>query len=806
MIKTSYDALNRPLQRWSGDIAWPATTTDPARLASWTYDRAGTRGKGMAWTETTWQDGQPYTTTINDYNGRYQPTQTTISISPAGSGVVPSSLAGIYTYTSQYNEAGQPTSQTFPTGPANAAPPAETVTTGYDGLGHPVTLSGYVSATTFDDLGRITSRTLTTGTAVGVEIPLLRAFDYDGQTGALDEIKGRWDNTTEWFQHDVYTRDIVGNVTTITDNGREPGVVMPATTPATHEASNSKECFVYDKWNRLIRAHTTSITGTCATDTTSTVTDRGNLNAAPYDTVWTFDDINRMTAAVDKKDNITYNYNYKVPGTTIPPVDALNHRITSIDKVTSTGTTTTGYKYAAGAPTGIGVGAMIERGPIGSPDLLAYDAQQRLTSYKKAGSAIPDEQYRYTTSNQRLIRANDTSVTLYLPGLELTDNSGTVTTTSYRSIGGAQVATKIKTSGTTTIRWNCASMQNSATCQVMAAITGANSTTVPKRQRYTPYGDTRNTGDLAGTDHRFLNQPRDTTSGFTYLNNRYYDGTVGIFISVDPLVNKTRTPYLYSSANPTTKSDPSGLDPACQGKNATEGVCTAYGYTYQFGVRVNVDKNNAIAPIGRNSLEFFISSLRYYWNDNHDGIGAMSPDFMERSAAALSGLSGPSGLPTEARDLTRGEVPYEIFGGSGWKSELLDDDNSIARHVWGFVYSSHKWGAPAAKYGLAQNETPGRNGASLQDQRSGDRAIILGQYIDRLGSQFTAVPGDVTFDYDAYARGEPQPMITLGFEDLAAQIRILFGDPSSDGAPNAALPPEARNPLDEASNEIWPLW
>ena len=50
VIKTTYDALNRPLQRWSGDIEWPTTTTDPARLASWTYDGA-TRGKGMAWTE-----------------------------------------------------------------------------------------------------------------------------------------------------------------------------------------------------------------------------------------------------------------------------------------------------------------------------------------------------------------------------------------------------------------------------------------------------------------------------------------------------------------------------------------------------------------------------------------------------------------------------------------------------------------------------------------------------------------------------------------------------------------------------------
>ncbi|CAB4363796.1 MAG: hypothetical protein F2681_16705 [Actinobacteria bacterium] len=48
-------------------------------------------------------------------------------------------------------------------------------------------------------------------------------------------------------------------------------------------------------------------------------------------------------------------------------------------------------------------------------------------------------------------------------------------------------------------------------------------------------------------------------TGLTYLNNRYYDPTVGVFTSVDPLVGKTGTPYLYAAGNPTTLSDPSGL-------------------------------------------------------------------------------------------------------------------------------------------------------------------------------------------------------------------------------------------------------
>ena len=44
-----------------------------------------------------------------------------------------------------------------------------------------------------------------------------------------------------------------------------------------------------------------------------------------------------------------------------------------------------------------------------------------------------------------------------------------------------------------------------------------------------------------------------------YLNNRHYDPTTGVFVSVDPLVTMTGEPYIYGSANPITKSDPTGL-------------------------------------------------------------------------------------------------------------------------------------------------------------------------------------------------------------------------------------------------------
>jgi len=46
-----------------------------------------------------------------------------------------------------------------------------------------------------------------------------------------------------------------------------------------------------------------------------------------------------------------------------------------------------------------------------------------------------------------------------------------------------------------------------------------------------------------------------------FLNNRHYDPTVGVFVSVDPLVTPTMQPYIYGAANPIRYSDPRGLEP-----------------------------------------------------------------------------------------------------------------------------------------------------------------------------------------------------------------------------------------------------
>ncbi|HAP75434.1 MAG TPA: hypothetical protein DCR14_05065 [Acidimicrobiaceae bacterium] len=540
-VNTTYDAMNRPTYRWSGTAVvdrtqmaseWAAMDAE-LKLAEWTYDNstAGEFGLGMPKSETSWQNGIAYTSEVVAYTGRYQPVETRANI-PAGS-PMPSHLEGNWDFEATYNEGGQQlttTSDNYPNGTAY------TLTTHFNGYAMADQLAGsdgsFVTGTSFDDLGRVTNRILARNTSYASQAALVREYGYHTPTGMLDTIKAGWDTTptstgdVTWWQHDRYTRDAVGNVKVIEDLGLEAG----------GSGSNIKECFVYDNWNRLIRAHTAPETTSgyelvgCATTKDTSISDRATTD--PYDTVWTFDDINRMGTRTDTitTDVTTWGYT----GT--------KHAPTSL-----TGATTGTYTYNQ-------VGGMATR----NGDTLTYDTQQRLTNYNTSGV---DDEYVYTTTNQRLIRKHGDVVTLYLGGMEVTWDGTTSTVTRYPTIGGTTVATHttiLGGGGTPTVTWNCGNMQNTTVCQAPTA-TNANPA-VPARKRYTPYGEDRGTTTFTNTDHGFLGQPEDTT-GLTYLNNRYHDPHLAAFTSVDPLVGQTGTPYLYGHGNPTTLSDPSGLAP-----------------------------------------------------------------------------------------------------------------------------------------------------------------------------------------------------------------------------------------------------
>ena len=184
-----------------------------------------------------------------------------------------------------------------------------------------------------------------------------------------------------------------------------------------------------------------------------------------------------------------------------------------------------------------------------------------LTPATVAGTVSQTTSNVYDIDRQRILRKDpDGAVTLYLGGhmeLRKPAGNGAEATTTYYSIAGTTVAVRTPS----TLDWLLGDEHASASTTI-----DANTGTV-RRQYYTPYGDNRatttngTTGGNLPTNHNYLNQTRDTTTGLNYLNNRYLDSSTGTFLSVDPLVAKTGQAYLYAGGNPTTYSDPTGLEP-----------------------------------------------------------------------------------------------------------------------------------------------------------------------------------------------------------------------------------------------------
>jgi RHS repeat-associated protein len=84
--------------------------------------------------------------------------------------------------------------------------------------------------------------------------------------------------------------------------------------------------------------------------------------------------------------------------------------------------------------------------------------------------------------------------------------------------------------------------------------------TVHASYTFDPFGNqTASTGSVANP-FLFAGQYRDSETGLYYLRARCYDPVTAQFLSRDPLLEQTRTPYGYATENPLNRVDPSGLD------------------------------------------------------------------------------------------------------------------------------------------------------------------------------------------------------------------------------------------------------
>ncbi|GIH19291.1 type IV secretion protein Rhs [Rugosimonospora africana] len=334
-----------------------------------------------------------------------------------------------------------------------------------------------------------------------------RVYTYQASTERLATIQTLVGGNT--VQNDEYGYDQTGSVTSVTD----------------HVASQT-QCFGYDGRHRLTSAYTNA---------TGCGQPADNAGPDPYNLTYVYDGAGNITSSTQNGVATTYTYPSQGSAAVRP------HAVTAVGSKT--------YAYDAN-------GELATRTVAGVTSTLTWNVDSQLASVATSGKTTS---FVYDADGNRLIRRDPGSTTLFLENTELTSVGGaTPTATRYYDTADGTTVGERTPAGLT---WLTADAQGSEDLAITAAGTVS-------RQRYLPYGAPRGaTGQIPG-DHGFLGKVQDDSTNLDLLGTRYYDPTIGRFLSPDPLENNDKpeaaNPYAYANDNPTTFTDPTGLMVPCE--------------------------------------------------------------------------------------------------------------------------------------------------------------------------------------------------------------------------------------------------
>jgi RHS repeat-associated protein len=384
-------------------------------------------------------------------------------------------------------------------------------------------LGTYVDDTWYDAAGRVTLREL--GLSGGNYI-LGQTYSYYAWTtqgGRLQSALGglRLDNDS--LQDLRYTYDSVGNVQTISDYYAVRSL-----------GQYQRQTFTYDAADRLASAVAENLAvdpdGGSGGGGVQSVDGTYSLQSYSY---------NSSTGNLASNAGVSYTYgdnNHK-------------HAVTN----TSNGNS---YGYDAN-------GNMTSRTVGGVTYTLVYDAENRLVEIKQGGTTIAT--YVYNGDGVRVKADVGGVITAYI-GSHFEYTSSTNKKLYYYS-GGVRVAVRVVTN------------QNNLYFLLSdhlgsTSITATSSGGFYSELRYMPWGGNRFTNGTTPTSYRYTGQ-REAEVGLYYYGARFYDPSLGRFVSADTVIPNPAIPlsydrYHYVQNNPLRYVDPSSHR-TCTAEEAASG-------------------------------------------------------------------------------------------------------------------------------------------------------------------------------------------------------------------------------------------
>ena len=380
------------------------------------------------------------------------------------------------------------------------------------------------------------------------------------------------------------------------------------------------------------------------------------------------------------------------------------------------------------------------------PGVLGFDPLGRLTTTTTGGVTVG---YSYLADGTRVAaRIQGGGEVYYLGGIEATRTSG-VWSQVRRTYpyAGVTIASRTTTPGGTAVSWLLGDRQGSVT----TTITAGTATT----RWYRPYGGARGPSPVSPVvTTGFLGKHEDP-SGLTHLDHRDYDPTTGTFITIDPLVATTGEPYQYAQGNPTTLSDPTGLEP-----------CPKTG--------CSADDSGGRAPCARSAYS------------NPMGTGACVPNSASYNAMLKydewsACVKWSAGCPTK---------PSECGAGCGWKI-LIFVGGAVAQAACGAAtiatvgatFGCHALATGATSWGMhAVDGDISINGQDVLAAGAGGLFGVLGRYISRAGSASSKGVDDAVGAFCSFS-GKTRVLMADGTTKPISKIeigdRVLAEDPET---------------------------
>ena len=332
--------------------------------------------------------------------------------------------------------------------------------------------------------------------------------------------------------------DNVNNVTSL-------ATTFAAIPGQTGSGGAQTENFCYDEQNRLTWSGNSGTQPGAGNGTCGSGTLNNSLTGAGYSAPYTYSNLGQIWQGPLNHHGNAEQYLYCN--------SASPHQLTGIYPLGTTcatmGSATAVYS-AAYDPWG----NQTTRTTGGVTGTLSYDQSNRQTEWNAGANS--QEFYLYDATGNRILKRSitgtGTTLAVYSFGLEENDYTGTgvlSTQTHYYNLASHLIGS---TNGTTTTFYMTDGIDSVLTAFGQSAIEG--------EQVYGPFGASSYQSGLINTAKGYTGQVHDGVSGLDYYVARYYDPTIGMFLSADTVQGNQQgmNPYQYVGDNPETHNDPSG--------------------------------------------------------------------------------------------------------------------------------------------------------------------------------------------------------------------------------------------------------